>query len=233
MSEPASGTVTLDVPAGLHVGPPAVDHPVQSAPVPSAPVPSAPDPEPAARLHYHLAAGGYAAWDLTVRVSPDAAAARYYLAARIIDEAGQLLEDAMVVAVSESQTPPPDLSLPELADHLEELGNAEAAEAELIALTGSLELRPGGRGEIVVQLSNNTASALRGEAQLISPSPSWPAVGPWSMGFAAEPGGKATLAFTVAVPRGARSGQRWWALVKVMYFGQLRYSQPVWISVIS
>ena len=53
----------------------------------------------------------------------------------------------------------------------------------------------------------------------------------WTTGFAAEPGKETELNFTVTIPRDARAGQRWWALVKVMYFGRLRYSEPIWITV--
>ncbi len=205
--EPASGSVMLDVPAGLQA-------------------------EPAAPLHYHLAAGGFAAWDLAVTVRPDATTARHFVSARILDAAGQLLEDAAVVAVGEVRRPGPDLPLDQLTAFLDTENEAEAAEAELTAVTRDLELSPGGRGSVAVRLSNNTASQLRGEAQLISPFGSWAAVAPWSVGFSAEPGGATTLGFTVAVPADARPGQRWWALVKVMYFGRLRYSEPVWVSVV-
>jgi alpha-mannosidase len=218
--QPASGTVTLDFPAGLQV---------QSA--------------SAAPLHYHLAANGFAAWDLAVLVRPDAPLATHFVAARIMDEAGQVLEDAVAVAVAPAPlaaaptavapTGAAHQSLAELVAGLDAQSAAEAAEAELTAVTGDLELRPGGRGEVTVRLANHTASELRGEAQLISPKGSWAAVGPWSMGFRAESAAAATLTFTVAVPAGARPGEQWWALVKVMYFGRLRYSKPVWVSVVT
>ncbi len=112
-----------------------------------------------------------------------------------------------------------------------EADTAEAAEAELTELTGDLEVSPGGRAEIAVRLVNNTASELRGEAQLISSHGSWQSTGPWTMGFTAAAGGAATMSFEVNLPGDARPGQRWWALVKVMYFGRLRYSKPVWVSV--
>ena len=99
-------------------------------------------------------------------------------------------------------------------------------------LSGHLELRPGESGAVKVRLSNTTGSELRGEAQLISPHGSWAAVTPWSTGFSAGPGGSTTLAFNVAVPADARPGQRWWALVKLMFFGRLRYSEPVWLEVV-
>jgi hypothetical protein len=143
-----------------------------------------------------------------------------------------VLEDAVVVTVGEGQDTPPDLSLAALAAQLEQADAAEAAEAELTAVTGDLELRPGGQGELTVRLRNNTAAELRGEAQPISPFGSWAAITPWSTGFAVGPGAQTTLRFAVRVPRDARTGERWWALVKVMYFGRLRYSEPVWICVV-
>ena len=148
----------------------------------------------------------------------------------IIDEAGQLLEDAVVVAIGEAESTQ-DLSFEELAPLIEAASQAEAGEAALTTLTTDLVLPPGGQGEISVRLANHSGSELRGEAQLISPHGSWQSVGPWTMGFAAAPGDNATMTFSVDLPGDARPGQRWWALVKVMYFGRLRYSQPVWITV--
>jgi hypothetical protein len=147
----------------------------------------------------------------------------------IIDEAGQLCEDAVVVAVGEQHSG--DLTFNELTPVVDEAGLAEAAESELTCLTSHLELPPGGHGDISVVLANHTASELRGEAQLIASYGSWSATSPWTMGFTAAPGDTSTMTFGVDVPVDARQGQRWWALVKVMYFGRLRYSDPVWISV--
>ncbi|HEX9064646.1 MAG TPA: glycoside hydrolase family 38 C-terminal domain-containing protein [Streptosporangiaceae bacterium] len=222
----ASGTVTLDAPAEFGV---------TAAPVAGGPLAGTePDHEPAGKLHYHLTANGFAAWDLAVTVPPDTAPGRYFLAARILDEAGQLLEDALLVEVGKGGQPAaPDAGRPaeELGAVLEEIGAAEAAEAELTMLTGHLDLAPGSRAEIMLRLSSGAATELRGEAQLISPHGSWASVGSWVAGFSVEPGGQATLRFDVAVPDDARPGQRWWALGKVMYFGRLRYSEPIWINV--
>ena len=55
---------------------------------------------------------------------------------------------------------------------------------------------------------------------------------PWTQGFAAGPSGTATLAFAVTAPATAYPGQHWWALVKVMYFGRVRYSEPAAITVV-
>jgi len=184
------------------------------------------------KLHYHLAAMGYAAWDLVVQVPKKTATARYFVTARILDEAGQVLEDAAVIAIGEADQPGTDVPIEELLPALEVLSRAEAAEAELTMLTGHLNLRPGGSGEVKVSVSNATGSELRGEAQLISAHGSWPAHGRWISDFSVEPGTSATLTFPVTVPRDARPGQRWWALAKVMYFGRLRYSEAIWINVV-
>ncbi len=187
----------------------------------------------ACKLHYHLAPFAFAAWDIVVQASADAAPARHFVTAMIIDDAGQLLEDAVVIAVGEADPPSVDVPLAELLPELETISLAEAAEAELTSLTGHVELPPGGRGEIAVKLSNATASELRGEAQLISSHGSWAALARWATGFSVDPGAEATLSFAIAIPRDARPGSRWWALVKIMYFGRLRYSEPVWITVSS
>src|SRR5262249_37393367 len=179
-----------------------------------------------------LTACGFAAWDVQLRVPDDSASARHFVAARIIDDVGQLLEDVAVIAVGEAAPPAADAPLDELLPALETISVAEAAEATLTGLTGHLELPPGGHGSVAVRLANGTASELRGEAQLISPHGSWAAHQAWTTGFVAEPGGSVELSFNVAIPRDARPGQRWWALVKVMYFGRQRYSEPVWITVI-
>jgi hypothetical protein len=221
---PVSGTVTLGIPASLRLvsvrpaGPTGTGLVAATGHVTPGP------------LHYHLQSDGYAAWDLVVQVPPEAPRGRHFVTAMIIDGAGQLCEDAVVVAVGEPQSTQ-DLTFDELTPLIEAASQAEAAESELTRLTSDLDLRPGDRGEISVRLANHTASELRGEAQLISSHGSWSAVGPWTMGFTAAPGGDATMTFTADVPHDARPGQRWWALVKVMYFGRLRYSEPVWITV--
>jgi hypothetical protein len=222
--DPVSGTVTLGIPASLRLVSVRPAGPAGTGLV-AATGHVAPGP-----LHYHLRADGYAAWDLVIQVPSEAPSGRHFVTAMIIDGAGQLCEDAVVVAIGEPQSTQ-DLTFDELTPLIEAASQAEAAESELTRLTSDLELRPGDHGEVSVMLTNNTASELRGEAQLISSHGSWPAVGPWTMGFTAAPGGDATMTFAVDVPPDARPGQRWWALVKVMYFGRLRYSEPVWITV--
>jgi alpha-mannosidase len=182
--------------------------------------------EPAGPLRYDLGARGYHEWDLTVTAQPGAAAGRHFVTARTAGDDGQVFEDAVLVTVGEP--PAPDLSLP-LADLIplyEADLRAAAAEADLELLTPELLLRPGEPGEIAVRLRNATASQIRGEAQLVSPYGSWAQPRPWTREFTAGPSADITLSFTVAAPATARPGQHWWALVKVMYFGRSRYSQP-------
>ncbi|HEY3908194.1 MAG TPA: glycoside hydrolase family 38 C-terminal domain-containing protein [Streptosporangiaceae bacterium] len=228
---PVSGTVTLGIPAGLRLvsvrpaGPAGNGQESRGLLTAAGQALSGP-------LHYHLTAHGFAAWDLVVQVPAGAPAGRHFVTAMIIDDAGQLLEDAVMVAVGEprsSQNPTFD----ELAPLLEAVSEAEAAEAQLTSLTSHLELPPGGHGEIAVKLTNRTASELRGEAQLISSHGSWLATGPWTTGFTAAAGDATIMTFEVDIPGDARPGQRWWALVKVMYFGRLRYSETAWIDVVS
>ena len=226
--EPASGTVQLEVPEALTLISAVSTDPARGVTAEERP---SSDDSDAGKLPYHLTTGGFAAWDVLLQVPDGSASTRHFVAARIIDDVGQLLEDVAVVAVGEDAPPGAEASLDELLPALETISLADAAEAELTRLTGHLELPPGGRGRVAVRLSNTTASELRGEAQLISPHGSWAAHQAWTTGFVAEPGHAAELSFSVAVPRDARPGQRWWALVKVMYFGRLRYSEPVWITV--
>jgi hypothetical protein len=219
-AEPASGTAELSVPAGITL---------TAAPDLTAPDLTAPD------LAYDLAPGGYAAWDLTVRAAPGTAAGRYFVAARIRDEFGHLIEDTVMVAVGEHRWPDPDLSPEETLDRMQADYSAAAAEVDVAVLTPELHLAPGGRGELQVQVTSRLASELRGEAQLVSPFGSWPLLGPWTQGFSAVPQASTILRFAVRVPATERPGSQWWALVKVMYFGRVRYTEaiPVIISAAS
>jgi alpha-mannosidase len=205
-AESASGAVTLDVPSGIIV-------------------------TPAEGLRYDLVPGGYAAWELTVQAAPETAAGRYFAAAQITDELGHLIEDTAMVAVGERRWPDPELPPEETIELLQADYSAGAAEVELEVLTPELRLAPGGEGELQVRVTNGLASELRGEAQLVSPFGTWPMFGPWTQGFAAGPGTTVTLPFTVRVPLTERRGSRWWALVKVMYFGRVRYSEAIPVTI--
>ncbi len=214
----ASGAVDLDVPDGLTA--------------------ALPGPEgtsalsgPEAALRYRLPPLGYAEWELTVRGEPGAPAGHYFLAARIHDQLGQDLED--VLAVRLGLPPAPSLSLPldELLPAVQAGQRAIAAELDVTVLTPALRVAAGQRGELAVRLANRAASPIRGEAQLLSPFGSWPAMHPWTRGFAVSPGKEITLRYHVRVPVTTRRGTQWWTMVKLMYFGQLHYTSAVAVDV--
>jgi alpha-mannosidase len=185
-------------------------------------------------LRYDLAPGGYAAWDLSVRVPPGTAPGRYFVAARIRDDLGHLVEDTAMVAVGERRWPDPALPPEEALELMQADYAAGAAEAEVAVLTPGLttglttglRLAPGSDGELQVRVTSGLASELRGEAQLVSPFGSWEMLGPWTQGFSVAPGASTVLRFAVHVPVTARHAQ-WWALVKVMYYGRVRYTEAV------
>jgi hypothetical protein len=200
-AEPASGTVELVVPDDLTV-------------------------TGRRDLRYDLAPGGYAAWSLSVRVPPGTTPGRYFVAARIRDDLGQLVEDTAMVAVGERLWPDPALPAEEALELMQADYAAGAAEAEVAVLTPGLRLAPGSEGELQVRVTSALASELRGEAQLISPFGSWEMLGPWTQGFSVAPGASTVLRFAVHVPVTARHAQSW-ALVKVMYYGRVRYTEAV------
>ena len=80
--EPAAGEVELDVPAGLTA-----------------------TPRRTGPLRYDLPALGHARWDLAVRGTAGAAPGQYFLAARIRDQLGQVLEDATAVTLGGPPVP--------------------------------------------------------------------------------------------------------------------------------
>jgi hypothetical protein len=90
-----------------------------------------------------------------------------------------------------------------------------------------VRLAPGESGELVVRIASHLASQLRGEAQLVSPVGTWQATGPWTQPVTVPPGGDATVRFAVTVPATAAPGWESWLLVKLMYFGRVRYSESV------
>jgi hypothetical protein len=198
-AEAAAGSVDLVVPAGLTV-------------------------TPGRELRYELAPGGYAAWDLSVRVPPGTAPGRYFVAARIRDDLGQLVEDTAMVAVGERRWPDPELPPEETLELIVADYAAGSAELDLAVLTPDPEVTPGGEAELLVRVTSGLASEVHGEAQLISPFGTWELLGPWTQGFSLAPGAGTVLRFAVRAPATARPG-RWWALVKVMYYGRVRYTE--------
>ena len=181
-AESAAGVVELDVPPGLTVDAPP--------------------------LAYDLPPGGHAAFTLTVTA---AASGTHFLAARIRDPLGQVLEDVVTVVSGRTADP-----------------------LEVTLRTDAVALPPGGRADLVVRLRNSADSEARGEAQLLSPYGTWGTdvhITPWTQGFAVAPGSTADLRYTVGGHPAARPGGHWWALVKVACFGRLHYTRAVPIEI--
>jgi hypothetical protein len=65
----------------------------------------------------------------------------------------------------------------------------------------------------------------------VSPFGTWRAAGPWTQAVTVGPGGSATARFGVTVPVTAEPGWESWLLVKLMYFGRVRYSAAVPLTV--
>ena len=200
-TEPAAGQIDLDVPAGLTA-------------------------EPAGPLRYDLPALGHARWELQVGARPGAAG-RYFLAAGLTGPDGLRVEDAALVTVGEPAAPRTSLPAEEYVPLFLADQQAGVAELDVTADAASLALAPGGASEIVVRLASGAASELRGEAQLVSPFGSWARAEPWTQGFALPPGSEQVLRYRLRVPAGARPGEETWAVVKVMYFGRIRYSPVI------
>jgi hypothetical protein len=189
------------------------------------------DGAPAGPLPYRLDGGEYTTWDVTVRALPETPGGRYFVAARIGDELGQHVEDTALVTIGEPGGPTPDRDPMEAFFLVPADVAAQAGEADLTVATPSLTLAPGASGAVEVRVANHLASELRGEVQLLSPFGSWDAVPGWVAPVRAGAGLTATLSFPVAVPATARPGWESWLLVKLMYFGRVRYSEAVRLTV--
>ena len=131
--EPASGAVELLVPDGLLAE-------IDGAPVTAdAPLP------------FDIPGHGFTTWDVVVRARPGADAGRYFVAARIRDGLGQLLEDTALVTIGEPGAPDASQPPEELFFRLQSDVQGMADEADLEVLTPELRLAPGERGELTVR----------------------------------------------------------------------------------
>jgi alpha-mannosidase len=214
--EPASGTLDLVVGGEL------------IAEVDGAPVGGAAD---GSSLRYDLPANGFASWDMALRAAEGTADGRYFVAARIGDQLGQVLEDTLLVTVGEAGPPDASLEPEELFFRMQSDVQALAGEAAIEVLTPTLRLTPGGSGELSVKVTSRLGSQLRGEVQLISPVGTWQTTAPWTQAVEVAPGGEATVSFGVTVPATAEPGWESWLLVKLMYFGRVRYSPAISLTV--
>ena len=182
-------------------------------------------------IRYDLPGGGFRSWDVAVRAAAGSADGRYFVAARIRDGLGQQLEDTALVTVGEPGGPDASQPPEELFFRMQSDVQALAAEADLEVPTRELRLAPGQGGELTVRVASQLASELRGEVQLISPIGTWQATAPWTQAVRVAPGGAATVSFGVTVPATAAPGWESWLLVKLMYFGRVRYSDAVPLTV--
>ncbi len=227
--EPVEGTVRLVVPDGWRATP--------------------------AERPYRLAPGAYLAFEATVEPDPGAEPGRYFLAARIADPAGRLHEDVVTIDLGpgspgDAEGSATDLERsPTLARAIgralrggEPVDRAEPAPPQGVAgsVGGELDaeidrtgicLAPGETGRVRVGIRNLARSEIHGEAQILGPLETWPFTRPWSRGFSVPPGGRSSVEFEVAPPVGTRPG-RWWALVKVMAFGRVVYTESVPLEVV-
>jgi hypothetical protein len=186
--------------------------------------------EPPSQL-FSLAPGSFLTVPASVSVPGGLRPGRRFVAARVVDDAGQVQEDVATVDVL------PPLTEAALADGKALPGPMNAAlpfghpspqlpaELELSVEAGVVALAAGETTTLALRLRNRTYGELRGEAQLLSPVETWPLIGAWHQGFVVGPGEERLLEATVEGPL-----QGWlesWALWKVTYFGRLWYSPAV------
>jgi alpha-mannosidase len=165
-------------------------------------------------LSYKLVPGEHA--DFSVPFTASGAPGRYIVAARIRDDAGQVLEDTAEIRVG------------------------DAADGDLVDVVTDwtpVRLAPGQSAELPVRLTNRAASEIRGEVALISPYGTWigdgdVSVTPRVRPFSLEPGGSTTLTFTACADAGARAGAHWWALARVACHGRLQYQPSADIEIV-
>ncbi len=203
---PASGVIRLTAPDGLLLA-------------------------PAGPLSYDLGPLGHQDWEISAIAQPGTAAGRRFVTAQIEDADGQVIEDSALLATGQPPAPRLDVPLADAVAMQRAAQTAQDGEVDVSLVSPSLAIRPGGSGSIDVVLRNRTGSAIRGEAQLLTPYGSWHQTRPWTRGFAVAAGQAETLRFDVAVAPTARPGEQWWAVVKVMYFGRVAYTEPAEVTV--
>jgi hypothetical protein len=114
---------------------------------------------------------------------------------------------------------------------VEDHDGLQGEELEVDLLDRAIAVAPGQRASLRLSMRNCVAGQIRGEAQIISPYDTWGFVHPWTQGFTVEPGEQTVVQFSVAPPPGTPAGA-WWALVKVMYFGRMLYTESVPLDVV-
>jgi alpha-mannosidase len=194
---------------------------------------------------FRLAPGAHVAFDAEITPARAAPPGRYFVAARITDE-HQAWEDVVTIdllADADGDVPDhqndqrsPSLSLAvERALRVAGLQHEpvtdverETPASEIVAQLRENEIRleAGSTGHLHLHLENLTLGEIRGEAQLISPHEAWPFTEPWSQGFLLPAEAESDVTFRIRTPSNF-PGAEFWALVKVMYFGRLMYTDAV------
>ncbi len=193
------------------------------------------DVEPSGKL-FSLSAGASVRVPARLQVPVGCRPGRHFVAVRVnglrdqsqediltVDVIPALAEAASGLARGEAQEGAGDLLAKPPA--LVHTGGQVEAELEVALETLDVAVAPGGTATIGIVLNNRTASAIRGELQLLSPVETWPYVGPWAQGFALGPGQRSRAEASVRSPETGWLDS--WALFKVTYFGRLWYSPAV------
>jgi alpha-mannosidase len=178
--------------------------------------------------------------ELAVRLipPPEAKPGRYFVAALAVDRLGHAQEDVTSVDLLPWHPLGPysndtggDLAATSHAGDNFHPGNQASHEIEAELCQDELRLRPGASAALELVVANRASSAIRGEAQLVSPPEVWDLAGPWAQGFHVDPGGQQTVRFWARAPSSAAALSSW-LLVKVMYFGRLWYSPAARFEVV-
>ena len=181
-------------------------------------VPPGWDVSPTERI-YRLAPGAHLALEAVVTPSAEAAAGRYFVAARITDDAGQSHEDVVTIDYraddgAGSPAEPTDQHFRSTAlswavertlttaglEPVDQQLNAGAIHdrgGELLVelVGGAISVATGRPATLQVRISNSAASEVRGEAQVLSPLETWSTITPWTQGFTVEPGSETVIGF--------------------------------------
>ncbi|MGH8957606.1 MAG: NEW3 domain-containing protein, partial [Acidimicrobiia bacterium] len=165
--------------------------------------------EPASRP-YRLAPGAHLISQIMVKPAPEAAPGRYFVAVQIEESAGQIHEDVATIDYQSAAS--------------------QGGELEIELTTKGTRVVPGERSRIDLRVHNRAASAIRGEAQLLSPFDVWSMMSPWTQGFEVAGGAETELGFSVDIPRHCSPGS-YWALVKIMYFGRIFYTEALPVEI--
>ncbi|GLZ76931.1 alpha-mannosidase [Actinorhabdospora filicis] len=180
---------------------------------------------------YELPPRGHVVQRLEMRVPDDLAEGVYFIRARAFDGRHEI-EDVVTVVCGESPVLPVGDPVKEWKDSAQGTTAAEARATGLTTtlLTPSLDLVAGGAGELRLRLENGCESAISAELQLASPWGTWELFPRAVLGASVEPGHETEVAFPVHVPPDARPGH-YWAMVKVMWFGRVAYTEAVRVEV--